>query len=379
MLTNSISPLLYLDCFSGLSGDMIVSALLDTGVPFPVIENAVSALPLSGYSIRHEKEMRNAISVSRFFVDVTDQEQPHRHFSQIRDMLENAALSERVRQMAIAAFEVLARAEATVHGASIDKVHFHEVGAVDSIVDIVAAAAGIDHLNATVSCARIPLGRGFVKTQHGLLPLPAPATLNILEGVPVEGTDVASELTTPTGAAIVKSLSTHFGPMPPMTPIRIGFGAGSRTLPERPGILRAVLGEKSPVTPASSPRDGVDAARRRLLLVVFTNEPCKRNHAFMHALDLTQQGHAVQIILEGEATRSLAEREGRFGKLFALAEAEGIIAGACKTASHGCATCDPSRNVTELAMQQHIPLLDGIWDHAAIGEYISKGFELVIY
>ncbi|MBN2718500.1 MAG: LarC family nickel insertion protein [Deltaproteobacteria bacterium] len=358
-------PILYLDCFSGLSGDMIVSALLDVGVPFTVIEEAVSALPLSGYRIRHEKEIRNAISVCRFFVAVEEAKQPHRHFSQIRDIIEGSTLNDRVKRTSIAIFEVLAKAEAKVHGTTIEEVHFHEVGAVDSIIDIVATAAAIDHLNATVACARVPLGRGFVNTQHGLLPLPAPATLAILEGVPVEGTDVESELTTPTGAAIVKALATQFGPIPPMTPTRVGFGAGSRSLPNRPGILRAVLGQNH--------------SQRKFLLVVFTNEPCKRNHAFMHALDLSQHGHIVKLLIEGEATQCLGEREGKFGELFALADQKGLIAGACKTAAHGCSTGDLSRNVVELAKQQNIQLISGMREHAAIGDYVSSGFELVTY
>ncbi|MBN2528246.1 MAG: nickel pincer cofactor biosynthesis protein LarC [Deltaproteobacteria bacterium] len=245
------SRILYLDCFSGLSGDMIVSALLDVGVPFSVIESAAAALPVTGYKIRHEKEMRNALSVSRFFVDVDEHKQPHRHFSHIRDMIAESPLLPEVKEKSIAIFRVLAEAEAKVHGTTIDKVHFHEVGAVDSIIDIVGAAAGIEYLKADVACRPVPVGTGFVNTQHGILPLPAPATLNILTGIPVEGTDITSELTTPTGAAIVKALASDFGPIPPMRPEITGFGAGSRNLPERPGVLRAVLGQKTGQTAPS--------------------------------------------------------------------------------------------------------------------------------
>ncbi|MBN2718990.1 MAG: nickel pincer cofactor biosynthesis protein LarC [Deltaproteobacteria bacterium] len=244
-IENNPRRVLYLDCFSGLSGDMIVSALIDVGVPFSVIENAALALPLSGFAIRHEKEMRNSLSVSRFFVDVDEGKQPHRHFSHIRDMINGAGLSDSVKQKSIAIFEVLAKAEAKVHGTTVEKVHFHEVGAVDSIIDIVGAAAGIDYLNVDIVCRTVPVGTGFVDTQHGRLPLPAPATLNILAGVPLEGTEITSELTTPTGAAIVRALATSFGPMPHMIPENTGFGAGSRNLPERPGVLRAVLGRRS--------------------------------------------------------------------------------------------------------------------------------------
>lgn len=249
-MSRATQRILFFDCFSGLSGDMIVSALIDLGVPFSVVENAAAALPLSGYKIRHEKEVRSAVSVSRFFVDVDEAKQPHRHFSNIRDMINDSSLSDGIKTKSIAIFEVLAAAEAKVHGTTIEKVHFHEVGAVDSIVDIVGAAAGLEYLDVDVACAKIPLGRGFVKTQHGLLPLPAPATLNILEGVLVEGTDVEAELTTPTGAAVMKAMATQYGPMPTMRPLQTGFGAGSRSLPERPGILRVVLGEMESQTAA---------------------------------------------------------------------------------------------------------------------------------
>lgn len=242
-MTTTKKKILHFDCFSGLSGDMIVSALIDVGVPLKIIEDAAAALPVEGYKIRHEKELRSSLSVSRFFVDVDEKKQPHRHFSHIREMIESSSLADGVKSRSIRIFEVLAQAEAKVHGTTIDKVHFHEVGAVDSIIDIVGAAAGLAYLNVEVTCSKIPLGCGFVKTQHGILPLPAPATLNILEGVPVEGTEIEAELTTPTGAAIVKAMAKKFGAVPSMVPASVGLGAGSRNHPGRPGILRVVVGE----------------------------------------------------------------------------------------------------------------------------------------
>jgi pyridinium-3,5-bisthiocarboxylic acid mononucleotide nickel chelatase len=234
---------LYLDCSSGLSGDMIVSALVDLGVPLDVVSGAAAALPLSGYRIRTAHETRRSMVVSRFFVDVDDGDQPHRHYADIRDMIAGSTLAAGARDLALRIFRRLAEAEARVHGAPVDDVHFHEVGAVDSIVDIVGAAAAFDHLGAEIVCGPVPLGCGFVKTRHGALPLPAPATLEILAGVPVEGTDVAAELTTPTGAAIVKTVAARFGRLPPMAPLRVGLGAGARCHEERPGVLRAILGE----------------------------------------------------------------------------------------------------------------------------------------
>jgi pyridinium-3,5-bisthiocarboxylic acid mononucleotide nickel chelatase len=237
--------ILYFDCSSGLSGDMFVSALLDLGVPLAVIEDAVCRLPLRGYRLRTAAEERRAMMVTRFFVDVEEGEQPHRHFADIRDMIAASSIAAGARELAIEIFRRLAVAEAKVHGATVDDVHFHEVGAVDSIVDIVGAAAAFHHLGARVECGPVPLGCGFVRTQHGVLPLPAPAVLELLEGVPVEGTDIQSELTTPTGAAIAKTVVERFGRIPAMIPERVGIGAGARSHEARPGVLRAILGRPS--------------------------------------------------------------------------------------------------------------------------------------
>jgi hypothetical protein len=238
---------LFLDCSSGLSGDMIVSALIDLGVPLDVVSGAASRLPLSGYRIRAEHESRRSMIVSRFFVDVGEGDQPHRHYADIRDMIAGSSIDAGARDLALRIFGRLAEAEARIHGAPVGDVHFHEVGAIDSIIDIVGAAAAFDYLGAEVVCGPVPLGCGFVETRHGVLPLPAPATLEILTGVPVEGTDVKAELTTPTGAAIVRIVASRFGRLPPMIPARIGLGAGARCHEDRPGVLRAILGE-----PASS-------------------------------------------------------------------------------------------------------------------------------
>jgi len=236
---------LYFDCFSGLAGDMVVGALIDLGVPLEVVEAAVARLPISGYRMRTERVTRQSIAATRFVVEVDEGRQPHRHYSEIREMIEGAGLDKRVAELALGTFAAIADAEARVHGAEVDHVHFHEVGAVDSIADIVGAAAALAHVGAKVVSAPVPLGRGFVKTQHGTLPVPAPATLLILEGVPTFGTEVEAELTTPTGAALIKTAASAFGAIPPITPRRVGFGAGARELKERPGLLRVVLGQPS--------------------------------------------------------------------------------------------------------------------------------------
>ena len=251
--TEAKKRLLYLDCIGGVSGDMILASLIDMGFPIEVIESAVSKLPLSGYRISTTREQRNSISATRFAVETDGSKQPHRRFVDIEKMIQDADLSEEVKSLASEIFRIIAEAEARVHGSSLQDVHFHEVGAVDSIVDIVGAASALAHINARVVCSPIPLGKGTVHTAHGVLPVPAPATMIILEGVPVEGTEIDAELTTPTGAAVVKAVASEFGLIPPMVPEKSGFGAGERNHPKRPGLLRAVLGRELEVAPG---RDG---------------------------------------------------------------------------------------------------------------------------
>jgi uncharacterized protein (TIGR00299 family) protein len=236
---------LYFDCFGGIAGDMVLASLIDLGLPLEVVKNAVEKLPLHGYAVRTEKIKRSSILATRFIVDVEEHHQPHRHFSDIRDMIAGSTLEDGVKTVAIRIFQVLAEAEARVHGSEVDHVHFHEVGAVDSIVDIVGCAAALNYFDAKVSASPVPLGNGLIKTAHGVLPVPAPATLFVLQGVPVIGTEISAELTTPTGAAIIKACAESFGPYPEMTVDKVGFGAGTRTHDTRPGLLRAALGTTS--------------------------------------------------------------------------------------------------------------------------------------
>lgn len=179
-----------------------------------------------------------------FRVTLTEPDQPHRHYSHIARMIDDAPLATRVKELAQRIFLRLGEAEATVHGVELERVHFHEVGAVDSIVDIVGTAIGLDYLGVErVYASPLPYGRGFVKTAHGRLPVPAPATARLLEGIPI-GPDIGEgERVTPTGAAIVAALASGFGPPPAMTPRATGYGAGEKDFPEVPNLLRVVLGE----------------------------------------------------------------------------------------------------------------------------------------
>ncbi len=232
---------LFFDCFSGVAGDMTIAALVDLGVPWAVVEAAVKALPLSGYRLELGHAHRSGIVATRFDV-VVETAQPERTFSEIDAMLGAAPLDGAVRDLARRIFRRLGEAEASVHRMPIESVHFHEVGAVDAIVDIVGAAACLAYLGAEVVTSPLPMGRGFVRARHGVLPLPAPATVGCLAGVPTYGVDLDFELVTPTGAAIVATAATRYMRWPTFSPDRVGFGAGHAELPDRPNLLRVVLG-----------------------------------------------------------------------------------------------------------------------------------------
>jgi uncharacterized protein (TIGR00299 family) protein len=232
----------YLDAFSGISGDMLVGALADAGAG--ALGDGLAALGM-GASYRFEKTLRGGIAATRFHVE-GGEGHGHRHLSQILDLIGKAALPERVKQNATAVFQRLAEVEARVHQVPIERVHFHEVGAVDSISDIVGACLGFELLGVDeIRCSPLNLGSGTVETAHGVLPVPAPATAALVEGKPVYARGPAVELTTPTGAAIATTLAASFGPLPPMRISATGYGAGARDFPEHANLLRVLIGEAS--------------------------------------------------------------------------------------------------------------------------------------
>jgi uncharacterized protein (TIGR00299 family) protein len=240
---------LYFDCFAGVSGDMIIGALIDLGLDLQSLNSRLDSLGLHGYTLRAERVKRAGLAASKFNVDVSPGPQPHRTLVSITDVITNSELSDQVKQRSVAVFERLAEAEARVHGVSRDEVHFHEVGALDSIIDIVGAMVGfellgIDRFYSSAICT----GFGHVETAHGRLPVPAPATAELLKGVPAYGGEIQSELATPTGVAILTSLCESFGPMPPLTIEQTGYGAGSRDPERSPNVLRLFVGtlEESP-------------------------------------------------------------------------------------------------------------------------------------
>lgn len=236
--------ILYFDCFSGISGDMAVGALLDLGADRDVLLKGLASLPVAGYKIEITRKASKGICGTDFNVVMDARhDQPERSHKEIRAIIENSGLNANVKNISAAVFHILAEAEAKVHGTSSDHIHFHEVGAVDSILDIVGVALCVDNLHPDVIlCSPLNLGGGTVVARHGVLPVPAPATAEILNGVPVYSGSVRKELTTPTGAAIVKALCAGFGNLPSMTLARTGYGLGKMEL-ENPNVLRAFIGK----------------------------------------------------------------------------------------------------------------------------------------
>lgn len=231
----------YFDCFSGISGDMTVGALIDAGISFNELESMIAALNIKGYEISAEKTVKKGISGTIFKVKAPD-EKNHRNLKDISSIIEKSSLNIKIKNDAIAIFTILAKSEAAVHGTSIDKIHFHEVGALDSIIDICGAAICMCMLDIDkIINSPVNTGKGFVKTAHGILPVPAPATADLLKGISIYSGDIDAELATPTGAAILKYYSSGTSPLPQINVSSIGYGAGSKDLP-LPNLLRVFIG-----------------------------------------------------------------------------------------------------------------------------------------
>lgn len=231
----------YLDCASGMSGDMTLAALVDAGVPLEALNEAIASLGLDCRLVATEVRKKGFRALQ-----ITVEHPPqhgHRHLHQIGSLIEQSGLTDRQKRTAVKIFTRLAEAEAKVHGTCVEKVHFHEVGAVDSIADICGVAVGMDLLGMErLMASPVPVGGGWVCMEHGRVPVPAPATAELLRGIPLADSEVACELTTPTGAAILATLVDQFGPLPAMRIEAIGYGAGSRDLEEQPNLLRLFVG-----------------------------------------------------------------------------------------------------------------------------------------
>jgi uncharacterized protein (TIGR00299 family) protein len=235
--------LAYFDCFSGISGDMTLGALVDAGCSADLLRAELQALKVPGWELSTEKVWKNGMSATYVRVKTQDQ-QKHRSLSTILEILKSSPLAAPVRERASAIFQKLGEAESHVHDAPIEKVHFHEVGAVDAIVDIVGACIGFHALGIErFACSPLNVGGGTAKMAHGVLPVPAPATARLLQSAPTFSNGVQRELVTPTGAAIVATLCDSFGPQPPMTVSAIGYGAGTADLEGQPNVVRIMIGE----------------------------------------------------------------------------------------------------------------------------------------
>jgi pyridinium-3,5-bisthiocarboxylic acid mononucleotide nickel chelatase len=256
----------YFDCIAGASGDMLLGALVDAGLKVEVLQEKLKALHLEGeFELKAQKVNKNGFSATKVDVLVDEHyEHDHgRHLAEIESLIRKSSLTETIQENAIGMFRRLAEVEAGIHGKPIDEVHLHEVGGVDTIVDVVGTLLGLDTLGVEqVFCSPLPLGRGFVKGAHGLIPLPAPATVALLMGIPVLGSEIEMELVTPTGALLLSTLCRAFGPIPPMTLSGEGYGAGGRDLPI-PNVIRVLLGEQAEI-----PGQGIET---ETLIMLETN------------------------------------------------------------------------------------------------------------
>ena len=293
---------LYFDCFAGASGDMICGALIDAGADVNELQAQLASLGLSGYRINVERVKRSSIAATKFNVAVDEANQPHRHLKDISEIINRSTLSDLTKWRALRAFELLADAEAHVHATTRDRIHFHEVGAVDSIIDTVGAMIGFELLGVErFFASALRVGHGTVKAAHGLMPVPAPATTELLRDIPVYAGDLEGEFVTPTGAAIIASLCEAFGPLPEMKITKTGYGAGTRNPQGFPNALRVMLGE-----PAGEGRSS--ARLEEPLVVIETNIDDMNPQAFGFVMDRAFALGALDVFLT--ATQMKKSRPG---------------------------------------------------------------------
>lgn len=307
----------YLDCASGISGDMTLGALIDAGVDLATVQAGIDSLGLPSCRLVVQETKKCGFRATQLTVE-HEPEHKHRHLHHIEAMIAGSVLSERQRELALRIFGKLAEAEAKVHGTTIQKVHFHEVGAVDSIADIVGSAIAWDLLGVErIVCSPVPTGTGFVQIAHGRCSIPAPATGELLRGVPLADFAAEGELTTPTGAAIVAALVDEFGPLPAMTVEKIGYGAGQKDF-SHPNLLRLLVGEAAPNRTAPSSTSDV-------IVLLETNLDDATGEMIGHAAERLWRAGALDV-----STTPLAMKKNRPGVLLAVqcrpADAEPLAA-----------------------------------------------------
>src|SRR6186997_3275887 len=284
----------YLDCASGISGDMTLGALVDTGVDLAALNQGIQSLGLPNVRLAASTVKKKGFRATQIAVE-HQPEHKHRHLHHITAMIDGSTLTARQKDLAKPIFQKLA--EAKVHGTTIEKVHFHEVGAVDSIADIVGSAIGFDLLGVErVVCSAVPTGHGFVEIAHGRCSIPAPATGELLQGIPLAALDVEGELTTPTGAAIVASLASSFGQLPAMTVDRIGYGAGQKDFPQA-NILRLLVGEVGATSESAGKEAQLHPPQTESIVLLETNLDNTTGETIGHAVDRLWAAGALDVSL----------------------------------------------------------------------------------
>jgi uncharacterized protein (TIGR00299 family) protein len=253
-----VNRLAYVDAVGGVAGDMLLGALLDAGADPEYVRSGLAALALDGLALETEATSRHGIAARRVSVVAAPESNVHRNWADVRDLLDGAALPPRALERAHAVFAALARAEGRVHDVAPETVRFHEVGALDAIGDVCGIVLALEDLDIDeLACSPLPAPRGLIGAAHGRLPLPAPATLELLRGAPLYGVDVSVELVTPTGAAVVAALASEFGPLPAMHLRAVGYGAGTRDLEELPNVVRVLVGERDRLAGGDGVREDV--------------------------------------------------------------------------------------------------------------------------
>lgn len=289
--------ILYFDCFSGISGDMVLGAMVDVGLNAESLKSELKKLDLGDYEIKVSKVKRCGIGGIK--IDVVADEKRHIHhtsYKDIKELIERSGLSNKVKADSLRIFKRIAEAEAKVHNTSVDNIHFHEVGAVDSIVDVVGAAVGINLLSPDVIISSpINTGSGMTKTEHGRLPVPAPATAEMLKGFPSYSSDIKFELATPTGVGIITTLTKEFSATPMMTTSAIGYGAGSKDFPDSPNLLRIMIGE-SPLSPPFY-KGGMGGFDRDSITVIESNIDDMNPQFYDYVMDRLFEGGALDVFL----------------------------------------------------------------------------------
>lgn len=277
---------LYFDLIGGASGDMILGALVDAGVSVKKLQELLAGLQITEFDLKVQTVNKDGFSAKKLDVLVTDQP-PERHLKEIKELIKNSSLPESIQNRALRIFQRIVEIEAGIHNVPVEQVHLHELGGTDTIIDITGTLLALDLLGiAKIYSSPVPLGKGFIAGAHGQIPLPSPATTALLNGVPIYGRDIESELVTPTGAALLVELVDEFGPLPPMTLTAIGYGAGGRDLPI-PNLLRVLVGEITPDETATLDQ----------LVILETNLDDLNPEVYPHVIDSLFSAGALDVTL----------------------------------------------------------------------------------